>query len=91
MTGETWAELFQALIYGDGAIIGLILVAVLGVIAISKMRGSGVIFMLVSGMMCIMVLDSAGNNLQILTAAGYGFLIVFFLVAMLLNRKGGVF
>lgn len=85
-----WSDLFTQLTYGEGAIFGLVIISFIGVLAISKARASGVIFVLISALMCISVLDGAGNNLEILSGVGYAILVPFFAVMMAL-KKGSAF
>lgn len=86
---SAWSDLFNELIYGNGAVFGLAIIALIGVIAISKARASGIVFVVISGMLCLNVITNAGNELEILTGAAYGFLIPFFMLAMALKGKNG--
>ena len=84
-----WSDLFNQLAFGEGALFGLMIVAVLGVLAVSKSRASAVIFILISGLMCISVLDGAGNNIEILSGVGYALLVPFFLIMGVAKGKSG--
>lgn len=89
MTGTTWADLFQVVIYGDGAIIGLALVAIIGIFAIAKARAAGVIFVPVAALMCLQVIANAGNDFAIFAGIGYALLIPVF--ALMSFSKGSTF
>lgn len=82
-----WSDLFNVLIFGEGAIIGLMLVAALGFIVAAKAKESGIVFMMVSMMMCILVITNAGNDIEILTGVGYAFLTPVFLLLALKGKN----
>lgn len=84
MTGTTWTDLFTALLTGEGAFVGFVLIASIMIVVTAYEKMAGLLFCIVSVVLCVYCgANIAVNSDFMWTAILYGFLPLILIIIML--------